>query len=64
MTSNAPACPVCRHVHREHIDPVLAHRIRSPRFVSRLYRGLDRTALARHRDVCLASAVRKGGSGR
>ncbi len=61
MTSNAPTCVVCRHVHREHIDPVLAHRIRSPRFVSRLYRGLDRTALARHRDVCLAEGRGEGG---
>ncbi len=60
MTSNAPACPVCRHPHRPQIDPVLAHRIRSPRFVAKLYCSLDRVALARHRDVCLAEGRGEG----
>ncbi len=60
MTSDAPACVVCRHPHRPQIDPVLAHRIRSPRFVAKLYRSLDRTALVRHRDLCLTRGRGEG----
>ncbi len=60
MTSDAPTCVVCRHVHREHIDPVLAHRIRSPRFVAALYADLSRQALTRHRDVCLTRGRGEG----
>ena len=66
MASPVPGCPVCRHPHARWMDPVLFYGIRSPRFVAKLYRNLDRPALVKHRDVCLGAAravPEEGGGG-
>ena len=45
-------CPACAHPERATIDRALSLG-QAPRSVVRRYAGLNRKALARHRDACL-----------
>ncbi len=47
-------CAACSHPERATIDGALALG-QAPRSVVRRYRGLNRKALGRHRDLCLGA---------
>jgi hypothetical protein len=49
-------CPVCEHPEKPVADRALGVDQSSPRSIKRRYCDLSRKALARHRDVCLASS--------
>jgi hypothetical protein len=49
-------CPVCEHPEKPVADRALGVAQSSPRSIKRRYCDLSRKALARHRDVCLASS--------
>jgi hypothetical protein len=49
-------CPVCEHPEKPVADRALGVDQSSPHFIKRGYCDLSRKALARHRDVCLASS--------
>jgi hypothetical protein len=49
-------CPICEHPDKPVADRVLGVDQSSPRSIKGRYHDLSRKALARHRDVCLASS--------
>ncbi len=51
VATKAPACPVCRGVEPRTVDRLLLLG-RGPRFIAPRF-GVDRKAVAKHRDLCL-----------